>query len=83
MMFAEADERQTDLVRKDSLIDDVAKHRGLRPRLPRLVVRYVTKTIEPEFDLIHPMMISATSSSLSPQRYCTVTRRMFMPPVSK
>ena len=82
-MFAEADERQSHPIGEDRLLDDVAEHRGLRPRTPRLVVRHVTEGIEPEFDLIHPAIISA--ASLGPVRaaYCTVTWCRFIPPVSK
>jgi hypothetical protein len=72
MVLAEADERQSYVIGENRLLDDVAEHRGLRPRLPRLVVRHVTEAIEPEFDLIHPAIISAASLGPSHAAYCTV-----------
>src|SRR3954452_9592348 len=64
MVFAEADERHPDLIGENRLVDDVAEHRSMGPRLPRVVVRHIAEGIEPEFDLIHPAMISVTSLGL-------------------
>src|SRR5215471_14495885 len=65
VVLPETDEGQSELIGEHRLLDDISEHRGLWPRVPRLVVRHVAESIEPEFDLVHPAIIAARSTRAS------------------
>lgn len=53
MMLANAETVEADLFGKDSLVDNVAQHLGLRQLGPRRINRHVAERIDAKFEGLH------------------------------